>query len=54
MAFGHAVGKLLAFAYIRPQDAEPGTMLEAMINGEKRAAKVLEFAVYDPKNQVWQ
>ncbi len=54
VAFGHAVGKLLAFAYIRPQDTEPGTMLEAMINGEKRAAKVLEFAVYDPKNQVWE
>ncbi len=49
-AFGHAVQKLLAFAYVKPEHAAPGTKLAAVIGGEKRTARVLADAVYDPKN----
>ena len=31
VAYGHTVGKILAFAYIKPQAAEPGTKLEVVI-----------------------
>ncbi|MEX0346798.1 MAG: FAD-dependent oxidoreductase [Rhizobiaceae bacterium] len=48
IAFGHSVGKLLAFAFIKPALAEPGTRVEVMIMGEPRAAQVLAEPVYDP------
>ena len=35
IAFGHSVGKLLAFAYIKQSVATPGTELNVMIAGEK-------------------
>ena len=31
VAYGHTVGKILAFAYIKPHAAEPGTALEVVI-----------------------
>ena len=48
VAYGHTVGKILAFAYIKPHAAEPGTPLEVVIAGEPRAAKVLGEPAYDP------
>jgi dimethylglycine dehydrogenase len=48
VAFGHTVGKILAFAYIKPQAASPGTALEVVIAGRKRSAQVLGGPVYDP------
>lgn len=48
IAFGHSVGKLLAFAYVRPEHAGPGSALEVIIMGEPRNAVVLADAAYDP------
>lgn len=49
IAFGHGVGKLLAFAYVKPDHAVPGTELEVIVMGAPRAARVLADPVYDPQ-----
>ena len=49
--YGHAVGQSLAFAYVDPAHAAPGTALEVRMLGENRPARVLEGPVYDPKNE---
>ncbi len=49
--YGFTVGKSLAFAYVKPAAAAPGTELEVMVLGEKRPARVLAEAVYDPANE---
>jgi len=49
-AFGHWVGRSLAFAYVDPGCAAAGTALEVMILGEPRPALVLAEAVHDPRN----
>jgi dimethylglycine dehydrogenase len=48
--FGFHSGKSLAFAYVLPESAAPGTELAVMILGERRPARVLERPVYDPDN----
>lgn len=48
VAYGHTVGKILAFAYLKPSAAESGTMLQVLIAGQPRAAKVLGEPAYDP------
>jgi dimethylglycine dehydrogenase len=48
--YGHAVSQSLAFAYVEPGCAAPGTALEVTILGEKRPARVLEGPAYDPTN----
>ena len=48
VAYGHTVGKILAFAYVKPHAASPGTALEVVIAGRKRAARVLDGPAYDP------
>ena len=50
VAYGHSVGKILAFAYIKPHVATPGTALEVVVAGQSRAAKVLGEAAYDPQS----
>ncbi|MEM6616332.1 MAG: FAD-dependent oxidoreductase [Pseudomonadota bacterium] len=50
VAFGHSVGKILAFAYIKPHAASAGTSLEVVIAGEPRAARVLAEPAYDPQS----
>ena len=52
VAFGHAVKKLLAFAYLEPSHVAPETALTAVIQGEKRPAKILSRAAYDPDNAI--
>ncbi len=49
--YGHHVGKSLAFAYLKPDYAEPGSELEVMVLGERRPARVLGEAAYDPQNE---
>ncbi|MDX1401050.1 MAG: FAD-dependent oxidoreductase, partial [Kiloniellales bacterium] len=49
--YGQYVRKSLAFAYVDPLASEPGTELEVMILGEKRPARVLGEAVYDPNSE---
>ncbi len=50
VAFGHTVGKILAFAYLKPHAAKPGTELEVVIHGQPRAARVLGEPAYDPQS----
>ncbi|MBI1386204.1 MAG: FAD-dependent oxidoreductase [Rhizobiales bacterium] len=48
VAWGHGVDRLLAFAYVRPEHAAPGTPLEVVVMGEARPARVLGAPAYDP------
>ena len=48
VAYGHAVGKILAFAYVKPAAAKPGAALTVVIHGEPRAARVPGAPAYDP------
>lgn len=50
VAYGPTVGKILAFAYIKPVAAKPGTALEVVIHGKPRAARVLGEPAYDPQS----
>lgn len=50
VAYGHTVGRILAFAYIKPAAAEPGTELEVVIAGVPRNARVLGEPAYDPQS----
>ena len=50
VAYGPKVGKILAFAYVKPEAAEPGTALEVIIHGSPRAARVLAEPAYDPNS----
>ncbi|PWE29365.1 glycine cleavage system protein T [Maritimibacter sp. 55A14] len=50
VAFGHTVGKILAFAYVKPEAAKPGTALEVVIHGTPRTARVLGEPAYDPQS----
>ncbi len=52
IAFGHSVGKLLAFAYVEAELAAPGSELQVLIMGEPRSARVLAEAAYDPQNRL--
>ena len=38
VAYGPTVGKILAFAYLTPEAAPPGTNLDVLIHGTPRAA----------------
>jgi dimethylglycine dehydrogenase len=49
-AYGHTVQKSLAFVYVPPVYAVPGTTFEIEIFGRRCTAKALEEAAYDPKN----
>ena len=48
VAYGHTVGKILAFAYVEPRAATPGRTLEVLVAGSPRAARVLAEPAYDP------
>lgn len=50
VVYGHTVGKILAFAYIKPEAAAPGTELQVVIHGQPRAAYVLGEPAYDPQS----
>ncbi|MCA0929815.1 FAD-dependent oxidoreductase [Ruegeria profundi] len=50
VAYGHTVGKILAFAYLKPQAARPGTALQVVIHGKPRTARVLGEPAYDPQS----
>jgi dimethylglycine dehydrogenase len=49
-AYGFAVRKSLAFAYMDPVIARAGSDFEIMIRGEKRAARVIAQSAWDPAN----
>jgi dimethylglycine dehydrogenase len=48
--YGHTVKKSLAFAFVDPEFAKPGSTFDVEILGERRRATVLAEPVYDPKN----
>ena len=50
VAYGHSVGKILAFAYLKPHAATAGQALEVVIHGEPRTARVLGEPAYDPQS----
>ena len=50
VAYGHSVGKILAFAYIKPEAAVPGTELNVLVAGMPRTARVLKEPAYDPQS----
>jgi dimethylglycine dehydrogenase len=49
-AYGHRVGKSLAFACVEPEFAIPGSAFEVLLQGKRREATVLEAAAFDPDN----
>jgi dimethylglycine dehydrogenase len=49
-AYGHTVGRSLAFAYVQPKYAIPGTKFEIRVLGHNCSATVLKEAAYDPQN----
>ena len=51
VVYSPTVDKVLAFAYIKPGAAAPGTALEVVIHGSPRAARVLGGPVYDPASE---
>jgi dimethylglycine dehydrogenase len=48
--YGHIVKKSLAFAFIDPAFASPGSAFDVEILGKRHQATVLPEPVYDPKN----
>ncbi|WP_323769571.1 FAD-dependent oxidoreductase [Antarctobacter sp.] len=50
VAYGPTVGKILAFAYIKPEAAKPDTALDVVIHGSPRRARVLGEPAYDPQS----
>jgi dimethylglycine dehydrogenase len=50
-AYGHAVGKSLAFAYVDPELSQPGTEFDIMLFTERRKAVVLPAAAWDAANE---
>ena len=49
--YGFSVGKSLAFAYVEPGYASPGSAFDISILGSRRRATVLDRPAYDPGNQ---
>jgi dimethylglycine dehydrogenase len=49
--YGHAVGQSLAFAYVEPAFAEPGTSLEVIILDQSQSVTVVAEPLYDAKNE---
>lgn len=49
-AYGHAVGRSLAFAYVEPALAQPGTQFEILMMDERCPAVVMPYATWDPDN----
>ncbi len=52
MVFGHTVGCILAFAYLKPHAASAGMALEVVVAGQRRRARVLRESAYDPQNKL--
>ena len=49
-AFGHAVNKSLAFAYVPPELTTPGTEFDVMVFTEMRRARIIPESIWDPSN----
>ncbi len=49
-AFGHAVNKSLAFAYVPPDLTASGTEFDVMVFTETRKARIIPDSIWDPDN----
>ena len=49
--YGYTTGAGYAFAWVDPERARPGTVLDIDVVGERRPARVLAEPAYDPKNE---
>lgn len=49
-AYGYVVKKSLGFVFVKPDYAEPGTIFDVQLLGNRYPAKVLSEAAYDPGN----
>jgi len=47
--YGHAIGKSIAYAWLKPEFSEVGTRVEIQYFGERYGAKVAEEPLFDPK-----
>ena len=50
LAYGHAVKKIVGFAYVKPEASEAGTAIEVVIMNEKREGVILGEPLYDANN----
>src|SRR5262249_41739241 len=50
-AYGYAVGKSLALAYIQKGHEAPGTKLEIELLGDRRPARIIPESPWDPENK---
>jgi len=50
--YGYATNRYLAFAYVNPTIATPGTELEVLVLGKPRRAIILKEPVRDPQNKL--
>lgn len=49
--YGYSVNAYIAWSYLQPEYAAPGTKVDVMVLGTRRKAIVLEQAVWDANNQ---
>ena len=49
--YGYTVGSCVAYAYLPPEYAEPGTEVEILHEGERYAATVREEPLFDPERE---
>ncbi|KUJ80312.1 glycine cleavage system protein T [Ruegeria marisrubri] len=50
VAYGHTVGRILAFAYVKPHVNVPGTEVEVIVAGKPRSGRILGEPAYDPQS----
>ncbi|MBO9448678.1 GcvT family protein [Tropicibacter sp. R16_0] len=50
VAYGHTVGKILAFAYVKPHANQPGAKVEVIVAGKPRKGRILGEPAYDPQS----
>ncbi|MEM6635136.1 MAG: FAD-dependent oxidoreductase [Pseudomonadota bacterium] len=51
VAYSPTVGAVLAFAYLKPEAARPGTPMQVVVHGQPRSARLLSAPVYDPNSE---
>ena len=49
--YGYAIGQYLAFGYVKPEFALPGSELEVLVLNTPRRASVIADAQFDPENR---
>jgi dimethylglycine dehydrogenase len=52
VAYGHTVGKIMAFAYVKPHVNVPGQEIEVIVAGKPRKGRILGEAAYDPMSRL--